>query len=1046
MEITPRSAIIEKLKPVFIQYDTYFQNFVTIGQQIENGLQISSEILAEIRQRFNNLSATVELVIEGVDVFDAEIKKMRDLLKKSIENFRDSFSISEKISGDLNNITEILKKIQGSSRRLVEIIKNINFVSESIEVASRNAGITAFHAGREGRGFEVIAREMTGLVRSASLPTRVIPEISNELLKNIDELNKDLQKIQNVIIYLTEIADKFLNINNELLTFIPYLENSIRDISNSAAMQKDFYSSLRKEGERLPEYLDDIYKVIRTASITELFLGAFFQHLNNMKNLLMMAEDEHNFSSLFFTIKRILDNEPKMSDPQRLLNKTLRTIDLHVSERLILQFISEAKHLNEVITLIGEKMKSWIKTHNYASETLMRGKIFYQDVSELLNSLTGKSYKLKELVNRVYKPLQELKRITERARLLGLYAGIESARSGKYAEPLGVVTSEIKTLAIKSHEFVGGIDVVLEQLVKDINYLITFFIKTDSDVELGLDSLNISHEAIKDSSKVLDNLVALSHEMFSSTTEMVNQCGMLGEHHRNFGNEYKKINEYFSSYDTVIRTGEGLAHEIKSIINEFTKDVTVITTRRKKIVFRATEDPITFDPAMKTDTTSHQVIEQMFTGLYTFDQLNHIIPAIAHSFSVSEDGRIWDFYLKREAKFHNGLEVQAKDVVFSLNRVKKGPNANFIEYISDMVVIDPYHIRFVLKFPYIPFLANLSCGVCNIVPSDFNPDDPVGCGPYKLVSYEKKKEIVLEAFEDFYEGRPMVDECVIKIVPDDKEALEMFKRGEISILSLTTDMLSEFSQEDIYMGPVLSTQYLAINFSKVSPFVDLNVRKAMNHALDREYYCRMLLKGKAIPAHGVYPPGLPGYNTKQVGYPYDLKKARELMRQAGFGNGIPGEFVLDIRAGSETFKRAEFIKESFAKIGIHLQINPLPWNEFLNKTYSGNSLMSLRGWVSDNGDPDNFVYTLFHSKNFGASGNTSFYANPELDQMIESARSEQNLRRRLELYQKIENFIVENALWVFISHGVDCYAVQKEIRGFVVDPFGLVRFRYLFCS
>ncbi|MEO0129713.1 MAG: ABC transporter substrate-binding protein [candidate division WOR-3 bacterium] len=1041
-----RTTIIERLKPLFVQYDSNFQDFLSTGQRIDTGLQTNSEILSEIRHRFNNLSATVELVLEGVSVFDTEIKETHEFLKKSIENFKESVLISEKISSDLNNIAEVLKKIQLGVRNLAEIIYNINFVSESIEVASRNAGITAFHAGREGRGFEVIAREMTGLVRNVQRPTKIIPVISNELLKNIDELNQDLKNIKDVIAYLREIADKFLNINNELLALIPYLESSIRDISNSVTIQKDLHINLQKESDKLPEYLGDIYRIIRTTAITEMFLGAFFQHLSNIKNSLMIAEDKQNFYYIFNTIKQVLEYEPRLEgEHEHFFNVALRKLEMHTSERLILQFVSEAKHLNEVIGVISDRIKSWTKTHNFANETLTRAKVFYQDIAELLRSLNEKSTKLKELINKVERPVQELKKITERSRLLGLYAGIESARSGKFAEELGVVTNEIKTLSMRSSEFVGNIDAVVGEILKDINHLISYFVRTTEDVKLGLESLTISMEAVGESSKVLDDISALSQEMFSSTAEMVNQCRMLGEHYRNFDTEYHKISEYFSSYGTTIKSGEELTKKMKAIINEFKKDISLLTAERKKIILRATEDPITLDPAIKTDTTSHQVIEQIFTGLYTFDQFNHLIPGVAFTFTVSEDGKIWDFRLKKGVKFHNGIEVQAKDILFSLNRVKKGPNANFIEYLTEMVVIDPYHIRFILKFPYVPFLSNLACGVCDIVPSDFNPEKPIGCGPYKLVSYEKNNEIVLEAFDEFYDGRPPIDECVIKIVHDDTEAVELFKKHEISILNLTTNILQEFSQEQIYTGPVLSTQYLAINFSKKSPFLDLNVRRAMNYAIDRDYYCRTLLKGKAIPAHGVYPPGLPGYNNNLQTYQYDIKKARDLMRQAGFGSGIPEEFVLDVRAGVDNVKRAEFIKDSFAKIGIHLQINPLPWDEFLNKTYSGNSLLSLRGWVSDNGDPDNFVYTLFHSKNFGASGNTSFYANEELDKLIESARAEQIPRRRIELYQKIENFVVENALWVFVSHGVDCYAVQKNIKGFTVDPFGLIRFRNLFC-
>lgn len=1041
-----REEFIARLKPLLSQYDANFHNFLNTGQNIDNTLQTSSELLVEIRQRFYNLSVTVELVFEGVAVFDNEIKKTHELLKKSIKNFNDSLSISEKVSFDLNNITDILKKIHQQADKLGGIIQDIGLVSESIEVASRNAGITAYHAGRQGRGFEVIAREMTGLVRHSQKPTKAIPTIINELIIGVEELAQDLKKIQGVIDYLKEIAEKFININNELLNLVPHLENAIKDVSKTIATQKELHTNLHQESEKLPIYLEEIYNITRTTAITEIFLGAFFQHLNNVKNNLITVDDDYNFNCFFNTFSKILENEPQIEEGfDKLVGSAFKKLDLYSAERFILQFVAEAKHLNEIIIQITERIKSWSKTHNFANETLSRAKVFYQDIRELLSSLDDKSYRLKELINKVDKPLQELKRITERSKLLGLYAGIESARSGEYATALEVVTNEIKTLSVRSLEFVGSIDVLKNDIMKDFKVLISCFIKGLGDVELGQEALNTSLVAVNESIKVIDNLSALCQEMFGSTEQMISQCGLLGEHHRNFESEYKKINEYFVTYNETIKSEKTLTKEMAGVVQEFKKEIAFIPAEKKRIIFRTTEDPIVLDPAIRTDTTSHQVIEQIFTGLYTFDQLNHLIPAVAHSFSVSADGRIWDFYIKKGVKFHNGVEILAKDVLSSLNRVKKGPNANFFEYLSDIVVIDPYHIRFMLKFPYVPFLANLACGVGDIVPQNWNTEKPIGCGPFKLISYKKNKEVILEAFDDFFDGRPYIDECVIKKVADDKEALELFKAGEISILNLTSDMLKEFSPEDIYSGSVLSTQYLTVNFSKKSPFLDVRVRQAMNYAIDKEYYCRELLKEKAIPARGVYPPGLPGYNNNIIGYPYDLKKARELMKEAGYGAGIPDTFVLDVRTGKDSIKRAEFLRDSLGKIGIHLQINSLSWEEFLEKTYSGNSMMSLRGWVSDNGDPDNFTYTLFHSHSFGASGNTSFYSNEELDKMIESARSEQLPRRRIEIYQKIEKMIVDNALWVFLSHGVDCYAVKKDIKGFVVDPFGIVRFRNLYC-
>ncbi len=292
-------TLIEKLEPLLAKYDANYQTFFKIGQGIDGSLQTNSELLDEIKQRFFNLSATVELVLEGIAVFDNEIKKIHDLLTKSVDNFRDSLAISEKISSDFGSITEILRRIYLHAGRLADTIKDINLVSESIEVASRNAGITAFHAGSQGRGFEVIAREMTILARNVQKPTDVIPAVSNDLLRGVDDLNNELKKIQDVIVYLKEIAEKFLSINSELLNFLPFLENSIKEISKSILIQKDLHAALQQESEKLPLFLEEIYNTTRATAITEIFLSAFFQHLKNIKDNLVSVSDEHNSVHFF---------------------------------------------------------------------------------------------------------------------------------------------------------------------------------------------------------------------------------------------------------------------------------------------------------------------------------------------------------------------------------------------------------------------------------------------------------------------------------------------------------------------------------------------------------------------------------------------------------------------------------------------------------------------------------------------------------------------------------------------------------------------------
>lgn len=1040
-----RQTIINNLKEIWVRYSDNYRNFLNTGRQIELELQSSSEVLSGIRHLYNNLTATVELIFEGITVLESEINKAKGLLQDSIKGFDKAISISQKLNQNLNNITVIFQKIISEGDHLGEIIKNINIISESIEVASRNAGITAFHAGRQGRGFEVIAREMSNLVRSSQIPTKKIPTISNEVINKINELTDELKKIQEIISNLNDIAGKFSGINDELLTLIPHIENSIKDIGGSIATQKNLNQALIKENEKLPEYLQEIHNFTRSSVVIEMFLTAFFQHINDIKNVLFQVQDDDSFFHFLNTLKIILFNAPdfKKKIGDAIDPSLFKKLETQSSERLILQFVSEANHLNEIIADITHKTHNWLKIYKAAEDVLTKATLFHQEILNLLNLLQNKLTLVNETAGGIEQPLLELKKITERSKLLGLYAGIESARSLEYSTPLGVVTSEIKLLSAKTREFVSKIDEIRSEITLNLKSLISYFICGANDVEEGIGSINSAVSAVNESSKVLENLDSLSREMLNSTREMVNQCGVIGEKLRIFNDEYKMIGNDFNLYFQAIKASSDDAKRIKDAFSEFEKEVAFIKHKEKIIVYREVTDPIILDPANKTDMTSHQVIVQVFYGLLSFNNSNSLIPGIVESFSVSPDGKLWDFLLKKDVKFHNGAVVTAQDVANSLQRVKKGPNANIIEYVKDIRVIDNHHIQFTLDFPYIPFLSNLASGICDIVPPDFSADNPIGCGPYRFVHWGRGKEIILDAFDDFYDGRPVFDRCIIKTLHDDKEAVELFKRGEISIMEVTPPMFDEFNPEEIISGPVLSTQYISINVRAESPFKDSRIRQALNYALNKDFYVNEILKGRAILAKGIFPPNLPAYNNNLRGYPYDLKRARDLMKEAGYPSGLSDSIIFDIRDDTEVIKRAEFIKESFEKIGVNLKLNPLPWKEFLEKIYSGNSLMSLRGWISDNGDPDNFLFPLFHSKSFGTPGNTSFYSNPEIDSLIEAARAEQIVKRRIEMYQKIEQMLVDEAPWVFLSHGVDCYVIQKNIGGFNVDPFGVVRFRYL---
>jgi len=1040
-----KQEVIDGIKKPLGEYDVAFRKLTEIGREIEKTLENDTELMLEIRKKFDNLSAAVELEFEGTAVFEQEIKKTKDLLIQSVDKVNDSLEVSSQITSDLENISQYFDRIHSNGLQLEDLIKNINTVSDSIEVASRNAGITAFHAGHQGRGFEVIAREMTTLVKSVQQPSERIPELAKTIIKQSVELGHDLLRISNIMYDLKKINTKFSTIMEELLALIPTIEQGIKKIAQTVDAQKALHTMLISENERFSQWLGDIYDTARSSAVLEIALETLFRRTNNLRTRLIGNHDDSTFKPTCVELNNALDHASRSYDRilNELISQDVGKLDAQASERSILQLVSETNQLYEIIQSIANEIKDWLKTNDEACEALSKGMSFYHDVTKLLNDLKQKMLDVQQEAGLIETPLYDLRRITERSKILGLYAGIESARSGEHATALGIVTDEIKDLADRTSTYVNKIADVAGDMSKNMDQLSEFLVKCMSDVDRGIGSLESSRAILRENNDVLGNLAYLSQEMIESTVRMKSQCNSLTQCIRDLNTDYGRIKKGFKKYGETVTINAQTSQQIRGVLRAHQKRISTIRQERKTIVYRQSIEPIIIDPANKTDARSHEIIEQIFTGLFSFDSANHLVPGIAESFSVSKDGLVWDFVLKKNVFFHDATRVTSSNIVEMVKRVKQGPNVSFIDYVENVATLDEQRVRFTLRFPYLPFLANLACGACDITPVRFNSDTPLGCGPYRLAKWEREKEIHLEAFDRFIDGPPAVDRIIVKIIPDNSQAIRLFKLGEIDLMQISADIIHEFDPAVIIAGPQLSTQYVGINVELDTPFKNLKVRQAMNYAIDKERYVRESMEGQAVPAYGVFPPGMYVFNKELSGYSYDPDRARALMKAAGYGSGPDGTYPLDIRESPVARRRAEFLCEALGDIGINLTINAMVWKDFLERGYRGESLLCMKSWVSDNGDPDNFLYPLFHSRSFGRAGNSSWYSNPDVDKAIEAARSERNTKKRSGIYRDVEKVIVKEAPWIFLSHGVDTYAVKSNIEGFRVDPFGIVRFRYL---
>ncbi|GAB6099251.1 ABC transporter substrate-binding protein [Halanaerocella petrolearia] len=475
---------------------------------------------------------------------------------------------------------------------------------------------------------------------------------------------------------------------------------------------------------------------------------------------------------------------------------------------------------------------------------------------------------------------------------------------------------------------------------------------------------------------------------------------------------------------------------------------------------RAPSDPPTLDPAHSTDSTSSLIINNIFDGLVKFNKDLEVVPAIAKDWKVSEDGLTWTFTLRKNAKFHNGNKITADDVIYSFTRILNPETKSERAWLFDRVVgaqafqegkadkvsafkaLNDYKVQIKLSQPFTPFLSVLAMENAAIVSKeainksngDFS-QNPVGAGPFEFVKWKHDSKIVLKKNKDYYEeGRPYLDRVVYRVITEGTSAFAEYEQGNIyqmdsdipdGQMKRVMDSTGEFADEFNTVSR-LGTYYFGFNMKK-KPFNKKKVRQALNYAVNRKVIASVLKNGLVKPAKGILPPGMPGYNPDLKGYDYNLEKAKQLLKEAGFPNGLPGEYELSYNTGKGHQRIAEAVQASFKKIGVDVKLVNVDWGTYIQKVDNGNTQMFRMSWLADYPDPDNFLHVLFHSDNLGTGGNYVFYESKKVDKMLNKAQQMEPGQERIKLYQKIEEQIVNDAPWIPVYY----YATPVLTKPFV---------------
>lgn len=443
------------------------------------------------------------------------------------------------------------------------------------------------------------------------------------------------------------------------------------------------------------------------------------------------------------------------------------------------------------------------------------------------------------------------------------------------------------------------------------------------------------------------------------------------------------------------------------------------------------------------------------------DGNSKIVPSLAESWDISDDGLEYTFHLRQGVKFHNGNDFTAEDVAYTFHRmltVEGGVNTEFIDQIKGadellagetdtlegVEVVDDYTIKVTLKEPFAGFLASISSPGVSIYDSEateaagdqfgMDPAVTVGTGPFEFSSWSFNNQLVLTRNEDYWKGASGLPGVVIKIIPDTETQSMMFESGELDILDLdyaadSADRFTETYPDQIVQGPRVGIVYFTMNFNK-EPFQDVRVRKAVQMSIDRQAILDALYGGRGQVEQGIFPHGLIGFNPDQEEIKYDPEAAKALLAEAGYVDGFDMEIAADSSASDTMTMALEIVSDQLAEVGIRAEIKNYDESTWLETRKSGELGSFMSTWSADYNDPDNFIYTFFGNEEKTRIRSIN-YPDTEVMERVAKARTIVNEDERLAEYKALEEKLIhEDAAWVPMFSRLHLFAVSKRVQGF----------------
>lgn len=502
------------------------------------------------------------------------------------------------------------------------------------------------------------------------------------------------------------------------------------------------------------------------------------------------------------------------------------------------------------------------------------------------------------------------------------------------------------------------------------------------------------------------------------------------------------------------------------------------------------EDMVTVDPHGSNDSASAQIRRNIYESLIFQDENLELTPGLATEWEATED-TVWNFKLREGTTFHSGQSFTAEDVKATIDRVNDPAVASQVAFLYEMIeeveVVGDYEVNLHTAYAFAPLPAHLSHNAGGIMSKDLidrdyqaaldeagsdvtleeyyelreaggdefqavadeiseyigsvTGDETDGTNHLQLADRSPGDSVTLEKFEDFQNGEREFDEVIFRVIPETQARLAELETGGIDIAAevdtASAERIQSADATELIESDSVRMNYLGFNMDK-EPFDDPLIRQAIAYAVDRDQIIDGVYDGYGITAQSPLAPDVWGYDEGLESVEVDIDKAQELLSESSQPDGF--STTLWVNDDPAIVDSAVYIQGALSEIGIEVEIQQSEWGAFLDQTANGEHDMFILGWTTVTADADYGLYALFHSKNFGAPGNRSFYSNEEVDALLDEGRTTADEAVRQEAYSEVQQILIDDAPAVYLNHTSFLLGVNNDgVNNIGLDPVGNIR-------